>query len=349
MATKRDHDGSDAENDSGEETYSMVDVLAEQKELEESASAVLGASDDKNCTYLMGYVSRQALYACTTCYKNGGKGPIGVCLACCLECHDGHELVELYTKRNFRCDCGNSKFQKGFECKLMNKKQPLNHDNVYNQNFEGKYCTCERPYPDPEDNTEDEMIQCTVCEDWYHGRHLGSKAPPDFSEMVCDSCMMRLGFLWPYRLPNESVTVDDECLYDVLKKQMSEAEKIVAGFFSKEWRSRLCRCAKCSTMYDEAKVAFLTDENDSVTAYEERGRLEGKSQYDKGMEELSKMDRTKQVELMQDYHDMKTELKDYLEGFASSGKVVTKDDISQFFETMKGRKRQRVEIPLNCR
>ena len=41
----------------------------------------------------------------------------GVCFACSVECHDGHELIELYTKRGFTCDCGNDKFQD--KCKLM--------------------------------------------------------------------------------------------------------------------------------------------------------------------------------------------------------------------------------------
>ena len=36
--------------------------------------------------------------------KSGVKA--GICLACSLKCHDGHDLFELYTKRNFRCDCG---------------------------------------------------------------------------------------------------------------------------------------------------------------------------------------------------------------------------------------------------
>ena len=34
-----------------EDTFSMVDVLEEDRELEEEANAVLGASDDQNCTY----------------------------------------------------------------------------------------------------------------------------------------------------------------------------------------------------------------------------------------------------------------------------------------------------------
>lgn len=43
-----------------------------------------------------GYVNRQALYACSTCTTTESAG---VCLACSLTCHDGHDLYELYTKR----------------------------------------------------------------------------------------------------------------------------------------------------------------------------------------------------------------------------------------------------------
>lgn len=68
-------------------------------------SLVLGGSDAENCTYQLGYVGRQALYSCNTCFEKFGV-KAGVCLACSLKCHDGHDLFELYTKRNFRCDCG---------------------------------------------------------------------------------------------------------------------------------------------------------------------------------------------------------------------------------------------------
>ena len=63
-------------------------------------------------------MSRQALYACATCQEQG-SGPAGVCLACSLACHDGHDLYELYTKRNFRCDCGNGTFGEDFKCQLQ--------------------------------------------------------------------------------------------------------------------------------------------------------------------------------------------------------------------------------------
>jgi E3 ubiquitin-protein ligase UBR7 len=55
-------------------------------------------------------------------------------------------------------------------CNLFQNKSAVNELNTYNHNFRGVYCTCGRPYPDPEDVIADEMIQCVLCEDWYHGR-----------------------------------------------------------------------------------------------------------------------------------------------------------------------------------
>lgn len=57
---------------------------------------------------------------------------------------------------------------------LFPDKTKVNSGNKYNDNFFGFYCFCKRPYPDPEDEVPGEMIQCIVCEDWFHGRHLGA-------------------------------------------------------------------------------------------------------------------------------------------------------------------------------
>ncbi|XP_013187334.2 putative E3 ubiquitin-protein ligase UBR7 [Amyelois transitella] len=190
-----------AESD-GDKVVTMMDVLQEQEEFEEDANAVLGASDEKNCTYPKGYIKRQALYACLTCCPDAKTDPTkraGVCLACSLSCHENHELVELYTKRNFCCDCGNSKFN-SHPCQFTPNKPELNENNSYNQNFSGIYCICHRPYPDPEASFEDEMIQCIVCEDWLHASHLEAKVPPNeqYSEMICKGCMEKNEFLYDY-------------------------------------------------------------------------------------------------------------------------------------------------------
>ena len=56
-----------------EKTVSLEDINKENrelKELEADARAVLGNSDENNCTWNRGYVTRQALYACITCRPN---------------------------------------------------------------------------------------------------------------------------------------------------------------------------------------------------------------------------------------------------------------------------------------
>jgi len=62
----------------------------------------------KFCTYNKGYIT-QEVYYCITCNKNTDK-LAGICSGCAFNCHKDHDLNHLYFKRNFRCDCGNSKF-----------------------------------------------------------------------------------------------------------------------------------------------------------------------------------------------------------------------------------------------
>ncbi|XP_036591439.1 putative E3 ubiquitin-protein ligase UBR7 [Trichosurus vulpecula] len=408
-----------------EPVVSLVDVLEEDEELENEACAVLGGSDSEKCSYSQGSVKRQALYACSTCTPEGEE-PAGICLACSYECHGSHKLFELYTKRNFRCDCGNSKF-KNLECKLLPEKGKLNSGNKYNDNFFGLYCICKRPYPDPEDEIPDEMIQCVVCEDWFHGRHLGAIPPEsgDFQEMVCQACMKRCSFLWAYAaqlavptvtkittaeddgvlnvdgiedqkvikaenganhhnsVPEESVLekgkdvreenkaeqVDEPSTStgsesDLQTVSMNEHQTVeshsgcrlqdlrtrkyikqdTATYWPHNWRNKLCTCSDCMKMYADLEVLFLTDEYDTVLAYENKGKSDqGTDRRDPLMDTLNSMNRVQQVELICEYNDLKTELKDYLRRFADEGTVVKREDIQQFFEEFQSRKRRRLD------
>ncbi|CAL8111594.1 unnamed protein product [Orchesella dallaii] len=194
--------------DDAEDEITLQEALETQEMLEERAVAVLGASDPQNCSYSKGYMKRQALYACLTCNPKGAPfaQAAGVCLACSYKCHEGHELVELFTKRNFRCDCGNKRFPDN-SCQLQPEKDDMNADNVYNQNFNGLYCSCHRPYPDPDqenDTADDSMIQCIICEDWFHFKHCLAYLNLEFEsleedfEVICGPCMSRLNFLEHY-------------------------------------------------------------------------------------------------------------------------------------------------------
>jgi len=381
---------SEAEDDE-EPGVTMVDVLEDEESLEADAKAVLGNSDEKHCSYHSGgYMKRQALYSCLDCTDASSEGA-GICLACSYHCHEGCNLVELYTKRNFRCDCGNSKMDN--ECKLANDKTPLNYRNQYNQNFKGLYCICHRPYPDPEDSIADEMIQCIICEDWYHGRHLlkgDQKLPKDenYSEMICFNCCEKYhSVLSPYLgLSVERVSKADDSLNtsvvveepsgsgtalsssgdnpttsatnekkDILKTckpkviVVEETHEAKTLFMPQNWRKELSKSDECLKLYRDQSLSYLIDDEDTVHHYESQATNEG-TQYEKGMEELSKMDRVKQVEAIHGYNSMKSNLMEYLKKFAENGKVVRQEDIQEFFEQMKSNKRPRTAvIPENCR
>ncbi|KAJ8288921.1 hypothetical protein COCON_G00015800 [Conger conger] len=398
-----------AVNEKDEPTVSLMEVLEEDEELE--AAAVLSGSDPENCSYPQGYVKRQALYACNTCTPSGTE-PAGICLGCSYKCHDGHDLFELYTKRNFRCDCGNEKFGE-FKCKLYPGKDGLNTNNKYNHNFYGLYCTCKRPYPDSEDQILDEMIQCIVCEDWLHSKHLGCAEEEcvELQEMVCESCMNKAPFLWTYasHLAAPPVTKLSPCEGEVEvhveenteengpkkeeekpkdlckngeepsaslsspedkaaadgqrsgKRTLSEMEGSVsecrlremegrgpararegAVFWSYFWRSKLCTCTSCKRAYVGAGVPFLLDESDTVLAYENRGKAQEEEE-DLLRSALNRLDHVQQLEVIYEYNDMKTELKDYLQRFAQEGKAVTSEDIKSFFEELRVKKRRRMD------
>nr|XP_061798777.1 putative E3 ubiquitin-protein ligase UBR7 [Nerophis lumbriciformis] len=175
----------------------LDDIILDEEYVNKALCHLMG-SDSENCSYSQGYVKRQAVFACNTCTPDAAQ-PAGICLACSNKCHDGHDIFELYTKRNFRCDCGNRKFG-DFRCLLIPAKDEENVKNLYNHNYSGCYCSCDRPYPDVEDQVNDEMIQCVVCEDWFHTRHLQCTVAEseELLEMVCEACMKKAPFLWTY-------------------------------------------------------------------------------------------------------------------------------------------------------
>jgi len=362
-----------------EGAVTMLDVLKDEEELEEDANAVLGAADDQNCTYTDGYLPRQPLYACTTCTQpnNPDFKPAGICLACSYQCHEGCQLVELYTKRQFRCDCPTERFSSDHKCKFKAKREAVNSENRYNQNFSGLYCTCSRPYPDPEDDTVDEMIQCVICEDWYHGRHLGlpdGGVPQDteYGEMICINCVTKYPILMKYKntiIPENSTEEQkdrNKCKFELSKDETENCDndgehadtsdnsaekdeeksntKCESLFLAEGWRSVQCRCEKCVEYYKKNNISFLYDEKDTVHFYESKGKKRA-GQFEQGMEALSQMERVQQVEAISMYNNMKCGLMDYLKNFARQGKVVTEEDIRKFFSDMKSAKRPRLDLP----
>ena len=367
---------------------SLQDVIDSENERDDIATAVLGASDAINCSYDNGYVTRQALYGCATCYKETNELN-GICLACSYSCHQNHDLIELYTKRNFRCDCGNQKFKNSStkQCKLKPLKDDLNDLNKYNHNFKGLYCTCDRPYPEIEvddvnktindDEEEDAMMQCTICEDWFHTHHLlgfaaCANASENYDEMICHLCMNKNQFLWFYQgyiaTKTESAEANND-LIDVeidakIELKMDEnvecklkhfKEKYMnleisqdrTCFFLNGWRNALCRCLECTNLYNNNEVSFLVKNEDTIQFYEDKGKKDEETKkVDENKlitNELSKMNHVSKIEFLNNVNDFKQELKEFLRNFATNGEVVKRENIESFFNDLHERKKQKGE------
>ncbi|KAF8228424.1 hypothetical protein L208DRAFT_1403929 [Tricholoma matsutake] len=135
----------------------LAEYIASQEELIKEAALAL-PHQFSQCTYTLGPL-RQAVYLCLTC-----SDARGLCGACSIACHTDHEQIELFPKRNFRCDCPTSAIS--HPCTLHKILEDENVSNTYGQNFRGLFCRCGKPY-DPKTEKET-MIQCLSCEEWYH-------------------------------------------------------------------------------------------------------------------------------------------------------------------------------------
>ena len=222
-----------------EEGFTAQDLIDQQARLESQAHEAIPFRFD-SCTHSLGYI-RQPVYACRTC--GGG----GVCASCSVACHSDHELVELFHRRHFRCDCGTPTLfrerdetpmmqQTGFPedarpCSLRRNTKNRgwdepNDENTYTHNFRGAFCYCERgKHYDPA--TEDEvMYQCLVCEDWLHQSCTALAPGPKtsapllaahtFDTLICDRCMRQegAGLLRDYACAPGWIVLDEHGVMD---------------------------------------------------------------------------------------------------------------------------------------
>ncbi|KAK0255083.1 hypothetical protein LTR91_001014 [Friedmanniomyces endolithicus] len=172
-----------------ESSQTAQSYIDSQLQLEQEAREVLCYQFD-TCTKPLGPL-RQSVFACLTCTPPPASPyqqftPAGICYSCSISCHGEHTLVELFTKRDFECDCGTTRLElSGMPCALRHNTatgrkggvvgEPARDGNKYNHNYEGKFCGCGEEYdPEKEKGT---MFQClglgTVVdggcgEDWWH-------------------------------------------------------------------------------------------------------------------------------------------------------------------------------------
>ena len=101
-------------------------------------------------------------------------------------------------------------------------------------------------------------------------------------------------------------------------------------------------------MYEEKKIKFLLDDQDTVEHYEQKGkndRVNKPSNNDRLMMALNSLDRVQQVEAITEYQSFSTELKEYLKTFVDNKRIVREEDITEFFGRLRERKRRRLDDP----
>ncbi|KAI5844720.1 hypothetical protein BZA05DRAFT_476742 [Tricharina praecox] len=176
------------------DSVTALDYINSQLQLESEAREALPYSFDA-CTRPLG-VLRQSLYACKTCTSrtpstpppfgwlndHAGGGGAALCYSCSISCHGDHELVEIFEKRGFRCDCGTLRVP-GVACKIRKEIDAEAEDErLYGQNFWGRFCICEAVYePEKEDGVMHQCLLGDVCqEDWFHDTCMVGREPPAY-------------------------------------------------------------------------------------------------------------------------------------------------------------------------
>ena len=133
---------------------------------------------------------RQIIFSCLTCNppskdQSVSYQPAGVCYSCSISCHGEHNLVELFNKRSFVCDCGTTRLPESAPCTLRlndqtGQKGAVTGDkpapkNTYNKNFQNVFCGCDENYDAFKEKGT--MFQCLGLgaandggcgEDWWH-------------------------------------------------------------------------------------------------------------------------------------------------------------------------------------
>jgi len=343
----------------------LLEQIEDEEEELDRERALYGSCDVDTCTYPQGYVRRQALFTCKTCNTNDQLA--GFCAACAYHCHANHEVNELYTKRFFRCDCGNSKLNNQ-PCKLYPNKDSENILNKYNDNFRGIYCSCKRPYPDKEASTpdDDEMMQCIICEDWFHSQHLGVPLPMEENEVdiICQACVTKYPFLVYYdgqetreitsppEENNMAASNNPSCLLPSNNNNNNESHTI---FLRDGWRKRLCRCVQCSKLYDDLNLTLIFDDADSFQEYEKQALAKSENlDADKIISDsLENLGYVRKLEVLHGINEFKKSLGDFLREKASNNGVLTAEDVTTFFaglqEKRKEKQRTMFMPPDNCK
>ncbi|KAK2443443.1 putative E3 ubiquitin-protein ligase UBR7 [Trifolium repens] len=204
------------------------------------------------------------------------------------------------------------------------------------------------------------MMQCCICEEWFHETHIGDEIPKDdegeplFEDFMCKACSEKLCFLKLY--PDEILATRKKAEVSkdklVLEDKPCESNKPIGETSSSSsakldsWT--LNQCPKCSDMhvscllgvnlldefYNKKQIAFLLDKEDSAVAYEKMAKQ-------KREEKLPQQQEGDSLEILKGVEDAIGQMKDEIRTFresAEASKPITVDDVYQFFKKLENKR-----------
>ena len=114
----------------------------------------------------------------------------------------------------------------------------------------------------------------------------------------------------------ESSNMHVDCLLGV---NIVAASPVLHGkpmFLSKNWRDGLCKCNNCLEFYNQKRIAFLLDKEDSIAEYEKmaKQKREENLQQQQGAELsfFNKLGHVEKVEILKGIEEMKDGLRAFL-------------------------------------
>ncbi|GMF64591.1 unnamed protein product [Phytophthora lilii] len=362
--------------DDEEEVVTLSEVLRHNEQLTDTADAVLGDASDTHCSYPMGYL-RQAVEtdvvgadAGNPCKLEAGKAKTNPRntysqnyggLYC--NCHRPYPDPERTTTEVMvQCViCEDWLHEEHISRDVEDVEKPANPDEAAPEAEKGsaEAASSEDAEANKEALGEDADADADAATDSGN-----TVSPESFDELICLECMKKHPFLMAYTVESPDADENDgaeggegsskeaqpaanECVLKVKQKQL-EAEGSTAlrpTFWSSEWRSELCQCSSCVSLFEKHGIAFLLDPEDALHVYEASAR-EKKTASDEEIAQrafANKLTHEQQVEVAMGYSLMKNNLQQYLAGFAAAGKTVRAEDIKSFFDGMNQANRQKTE------
>ncbi|EHB03635.1 Putative E3 ubiquitin-protein ligase UBR7 [Heterocephalus glaber] len=320
-----------------EPVVSLVDVLEEDEELENEACAVLGGSDSEKCSYSQD----KAKINFGNKYNDNFFGLYCICKRPYPDPEDEHlgaippesgDFQEMVCQACMK----HCSFLWAYAAQLAVTKISAEDDGLV-LNVDG---IDDQEVVQTENGDQDNTLKEDIPE---HAKDTDKEVKAQQNNEPCTSSSSESDLQTAFKNQNFNTESQSGCKLQELKAKQF-VKKDTATYWPLNWRSKLCTCQDCMNMYGDLDVLFLTDECDTVLAYENKGKTEQATERrDPLMDTLSSMNRVQQVELICEYNDLKTELKDYLKRFADEGTVVKREDIQQFFEEFQSKKRRRVD------